>query len=67
MAAIGNILLWRAKALKRYAHYSKTQDGNFSEEFFRLAWIILLIIQQRLLFNVFFNVFFYFFHKKRVF
>ena len=37
MAAIRNILLRRAKALKRYAHHSKTQDGNFSEEFFRLA------------------------------
>jgi len=67
MAAIGNnILLWRAKALKRYAHYSKTQDVNFSEEFFRLALIILLIIQQRFLFNVFLT-FFYFFHENAFF
>jgi len=62
MAAIGNILLWRAKALKRcHAHY-KTQDGNFTEEFFRLVWIILLIIQQRFLLNIS-----YFFQKKHVF
>jgi len=65
MAAIGNILLWRAKALKRCHALYKTQEGNFTEDFSRLVWIILLIIQQRF-YSTFFNAF-NFFNKKRVF
>jgi len=45
-------------------HY--VYDSNFSGEFFRLVSIILLICQQRSLFNVF-KRFFYFFIKNAFF
>ena len=39
-------------------HTLRHQDSNFTGEFFNLVWIILLICQQRFLFDVF-----YYFHK----